>query len=128
MSLIDSLTPKNTREIEPGLFIQKKGRKYREVYPAAWNGKINWYNFVFGGSAFKTLGWFAIILFIVWAYQNDVREYRNFYETVQGDPNGYCEGVAKLQITPECTPELEKLGLCHTLKGIEFNVSVVDEN
>lgn len=111
MSFIDMITPKETEEVKPGLFIQKKLGKYRHIHPAAWNGKIIWKNFIFGGS-YKHLLWFIIILFIVFGYVNDVGEYKNFYEDVRGDPIGYCAKVDEALTKPVCTIELQEQGLC----------------
>lgn len=80
MSFTDAITPSNTQEVKPGLFIQKRGNSYRQVHPAAWNGKINWRNLLWGSGFFKGLLWFAILMFIVWSYQNDVGAYKDFYD------------------------------------------------
>ena len=81
MSFIRQLEPKNTEEVKPGIFLQKTRKGWRQVYPAAWNGKINWKNFVLGGPNFwKTLVWFAIILFLIFAYYHDVQQYKEFYK------------------------------------------------
>lgn len=122
-----AVTPQDTEEVKPGLFVQTKfvrkagsGEKvpksYRTVYPSAWDGKINWNNFIFGGSVLKTIIPFLVVLFIVFAYVNDVREYKNFYETVRGDPIAYCMELERMLTTPECTPDLEALGLCKDYK------------
>lgn len=108
MGFIDSLTPKNTKEVEPSVFIQRAYGGHRQIYPVAWNGKINWKNFIVGGS-YRHLLWFFILLFIVFAYLNDVREYKKFYEDVHANIFSYCEGIKELG---ECTEELEQKGLC----------------
>lgn len=69
------LTPARTEEIKPGLFIQEKQLGgYRQIYPAAWNGKINYKNLIIGPNFWKSFFWFAIILFIAYAYQQDTKE------------------------------------------------------
>ncbi|KKL12538.1 hypothetical protein LCGC14_2534780 [marine sediment metagenome] len=61
MSLIDSLTPKDTEEIRPGLFIQKREKGYRVLNPIAWNGKYRWRKQFSWRSVFTI----AIIIFII---------------------------------------------------------------
>lgn len=90
MNLIKNITPKDTEEIKPGLFVQKKGDSYRQIYPAAWNGKIIWNNFLWGGKPLQTLFLLAIILFLAWSYSHDVEAYKIFYEEVKSDPVSYC--------------------------------------
>lgn len=80
MTIIDSLTPKETEEIRPGLFIQKTSRGYRQVYPAAWKGEINWGNFLWGSGFFKSFIWFAIILLVVYGYYDSTTSCSEFQE------------------------------------------------
>ncbi len=98
MNLIKALTPKDTEEIKPGLFIQKTHKGYRQVNPAAWDGKINWKNFILGKDFFKSLIWFAIILFLAWSYFHDTSEYREFYEEVNSNPVLFCTNVSLVNI------------------------------
>jgi hypothetical protein len=121
---IKALTPKDTEEIKPGLFIQRKLGGYRNVYPAAWNGKIIWANFLFGGSVFKTIGWFAIILFVVWSYQHDVAEYKEFYEKIQQDPFAWCLDVQDYYVNGGCTKENQAIGLCDSIDYNSFNATI----
>jgi len=79
-------TPKNTEEIKPGLFIQLKGNKYRPIKPIVWEGEWKLKE-QFG---WKNLIWIAIILFVAWSYQNDVGEFKDFYEEVKSNPIQYC--------------------------------------
>ena len=108
---IGAITPKDTEEVKPGLFIQKKLGGYRQVHPSAWDGKINWKNFIFGGSIFKGLGFFLIIIFLAWSYQHDVAQYQDFYQEVRSDPIAYCEKV-RTAIDVSCSEEQERNGLC----------------
>ncbi len=112
MSFINAITPKDTEEVKPGLFIQEKFGSYRQVHPGAWNGKVIWKNFIFGGNPIKHFILFLVLMFIVFSYQNDVGAYRDFYEEVSGDRFGYCEDLRLSQINPECTIQLQKQGLC----------------
>lgn len=91
MSFIDSLTPQNTEEIRPGLFVQKTARGHRVVYPAAWKGKMNWSNLFFGAGFLKGFIWFLILMGLVWSYQHDVTIYKDFYEQAHANPGQLCE-------------------------------------
>ncbi len=94
MDFIRALTPQDTEEIRPGLFIQYKNGKYRQIYPAAWNGKIIWKNLITGGPGFwKTLIWFIIILLIIFSYWHDVHSLREFHQKVTTYKNEWCVGV-----------------------------------
>ena len=111
---VKALTPKDTEEIKPGLYIQKKLGRYRQVHPAAWDGKISTKNLLFGGDFVKSFIFFAILMFIIWSYQHDVQAYQDFYLEVAGDPLSYCSDVSKVINTP-CTEQNERLGLCTRL-------------
>jgi len=89
MSIIDSLTPKNTEEIKPGLFIQKIPKGYRQIYPAAWNGKMNWKNFLWGSGFLKSFIWFVIILIVVYGYYDSTTNCSDF----QADPCKYLPNI-----------------------------------
>jgi len=93
MNLTKALTPRDTEEVKPGLFIQKTTRGYRQVHPAAWEGKINWKNFLLGQSPMKNFIWFAIILFLAWSYFQDIDSYQEFYEEVNSNPAEFCSNV-----------------------------------
>ncbi len=93
MRLIDHLTPKNTEELKPGLFIQKRGKGYKQIYPIAWNGKIRYkeqWATIFSWRTFFTVG---LVLFIAWSYLHDVKEFRDFYIEVSSNPVLYCTNV-----------------------------------
>ena len=101
----------DTEEVRPGFFIQKKGHRYKRVYPLIWNGQ--WQvkeqlRTVFTLRTFFTIG---LILFLAWAYQHDVQSYQDFYEDVRSDPIGYCDEVRKA-IDVGCTSQDEANGLC----------------
>ncbi len=98
MNFIKALTPNETEEIKPGLFIQKTIRGYRQVSPAAWNGKIIWKNFLFGQGFFKSFIFFLIILFIAWSYFHDVKVYQDFYEEVISNPVLFCSNVSLINV------------------------------
>ena len=93
MNLTKSLTPGDTEEVKPGLFIQKRGSGYRQISPAAWDGKINWSNFLLGANPLRNFVWFLIIVFLAWSYLYDVNAYKEFYEEVNSNPVLFCSNV-----------------------------------
>lgn len=100
MNWAKELEPKNTEEVKPGLFIQKrygkKGKvKYRRVYPAAWKGEINWKNLIMGGTTdfWKNTILFLIIIFLVFSYWHDTNELREFHDKVNQNKLQWCAGV-----------------------------------
>lgn len=86
MSFIDSLTPKNTEEIKPGLFIQKKGEDYRQINPIAWNGRwrlkkqFRW----------RSLFFILLVLFIAYNYYVDTKSCEEF----QANPCVHLQNLA----------------------------------
>ncbi len=76
MNFKESFTPKDTEELKPGLFIQKKGDTYRQINPVVWNNEWRLKN-QFG---WRNLFTIAIILFIAWSYFNDTQWCRDFME------------------------------------------------
>ncbi|HEC39528.1 hypothetical protein LCGC14_0538180 [marine sediment metagenome] len=106
MNLTKALTPKNTEEIKPGLFIQARAKnpdtiEYRQVSPAAWEGKIIWKNLLFGQGFLKSFLFFLIIIFLAWSYFHDVKVYQDFYEEVISNPVGFCTNVSLVNINGE---------------------------
>lgn len=89
MTLKDSLTPKNTEEIKPEIFIQRRGDEYRVVHPIVWNNEWR----LKKQFSWKNLIWIIILLFLVWSYNHDVKAYRSFYETVTKNPIEFCSHV-----------------------------------
>lgn len=98
--LIKVLTPKDTEEIKPSFFLQTKYKKitdedwkviarepikYRQVLPLVWEGKFLWKEQLRTVINFKVLIWLIILLFIVWSYNHDVKEYKIFYEEVMNN-------------------------------------------
>ncbi len=79
------LTPRNVEEIKPGLFIQKRGNRYRHISPAVWKGKVNWKNLILGQDFGRTFVWFLILMFLAYAHYHDVAVYKEFYETTHGN-------------------------------------------
>lgn len=93
--LIEVLTPKDTEELKPGLFIKDTGKGYRQIHPIAWDGKFRLKN------SFAMRWWdilrVVILLFLIWAYFNDTEAYRNYYETVNSDLDGFCRNVSLMR-------------------------------
>jgi len=98
MNFVKALTPKDTEEIKPGLFIQKQGNSYRQISPAAWDDKIIWKNLFFGQGFLRSFIFFLIIVFIAWSYFNDTKELREFYEEVSSNPVEFCKDVQLVNI------------------------------
>lgn len=109
--LIKGLTMSNTEEVKPGFFIQRKGTKYRRVYPLVWDKQYqikDQLKTIFSLRTFFTIG---LILFIAWSYQHDVQAYQSFYNDIQNDPLAFCAEV-KISLNTPCTEQNERSGLC----------------
>ncbi len=134
MSFIDALkkaiTPSDTEEIKPNLFIQKKLGGHRQVYPAVWNMEFRWKNMFFGGSPLKSTIFFAIILFIVWSYNYEIAEYKAFYEEVYNDPVLFCtKASVDLLAAVECTKARQEQGLCSVMPDLDLgNITFPDND
>ena len=122
MSLIDSLTPKNTEEVKPGLFIQTIVRnnktKYRAIKPIAWNGKLLWREQIKTIFTVRTIITLLIVLFLAWSYSHDNRALMDFHNSVVSDPIAFCTKIHTLVQESRCDPFLEKNGLCN-MTGIK---------
>lgn len=125
MSLVNIFTPKDTEEIKPGLFVQKKGKNYRVINPIAWNGVIDWKTQLKSIFSIRTIFTIAIVLFLVWSYQNDVGQYQQFYYEIHEDPMGFCDNMYEILNTDYCTQEAHDKGLCVMTKYFEDGI---DEN
>ncbi len=97
MEIVKALTPKDTEEVKPGLFIQKRGDSYKQILPFAWNNKILWREQLRTVLTLRTLFTIALIIFIAWAYLNDVGVYKQFYEETMSNPMEFCDSVYKDQ-------------------------------
>lgn len=90
MSITDFLTPKNTQEVRPGLFVQAITKNpdkltYRVINPMAWNGKIRTTEQLRTIFNFKSLFALLLIIFISYNYYMDTKMCREF----QADPCVY---------------------------------------
>lgn len=120
MSWADRLTPQDTEEIRPGLFVQKKLGKYRVVHPAAWDGKINWSVTLLGSQPIKHLFIFALIIFLAYSYTSATSGCEEF----QADP---CPYLANL--TSYCSERLlneNPLGGIRGDDGKEYTYNLQD--
>jgi hypothetical protein len=100
--IINNLTPDKTEEIKPGLFIQQIGNnKYRQIYPAAWNNKLNWKNTLLGGDQWlKHLITFLILMFIVFGYVHDHKALLEQNNLIREDPIGFCNNLIQQNVDP----------------------------
>lgn len=115
MSLKDSLTPKDTEEIKPSLFIQKKGEKYRVINPLVWNNKFRIKEQLKTIFSIRVLLGIAFTLFLVWTYLHDVGALREFYFKVKVNPIQWCHKVLSTIPTGDlCTQQWQEFGLCET--------------
>jgi len=96
MSLIDSLTPKDTEEIKPDLFIQKRKNGYRQINPVAWNGKFRSKEQLKSIFSFRTIFTVALLLFLYFGFLHDYRTLTDFYEEVVSDPVKWCTRLENL--------------------------------
>lgn len=125
MSWIDSITPKDTQELRPGLFIQIKKDKYRVINPFAWNGKVRWKEQLQTIFNFEQFIRIAVILFLVWSYVNDVSEYKSFYEEIHSDVEGFCNKATQINNADLCNEDYERKGLC-VMKGRYEGLNISD--
>jgi hypothetical protein len=86
-----ALTPKDTEEVKPGLYIQRWKGSYRQVHPAVWKGEVNWKNLLLGSDAFKALVFFIIIIFLAYGYHSSTKACEDF----QSDPCKYLPQIQK---------------------------------
>jgi len=102
------LTPSDTEEIKPGLFIQTRYRNiddgqgnvigrealgYRQIEPLVWEGKFRKKEQLRSIFSWRTLITISIILFIAWSYLHDTGAYREFYNSYAQNPIAFCENV-----------------------------------
>lgn len=122
MALLDSLTPKDTEEIKPGLFVKKTRKGYRVVNPIAWNGKFRTkeqLKTIISARTFLTL---AILFFVVYNYYEDNEKLINFYNRVHENPIRFCQDVMVSLQNPTCSEQDEKSGLCFNNYGLDISL------
>lgn len=110
--LIEALTPKDTEELKPGLFIKSIPKnpdkiEYRQIHPIAWDGKFRLKNSLAmkRGDILRII----ILLFVIWAYFNDTGGYRYYYETVNSDLDGFCRNVSLMHADATGTVDIPYL-------------------
>ncbi|KKN67032.1 hypothetical protein LCGC14_0465860 [marine sediment metagenome] len=86
MNLKKGLEPKDTEEVRPGLYAQKKADgSWKQIEPLVWKGKwrlknqISWRNLL------------TIVLIILLFFSG--AKYVRFYEAVNQDPEAFCKNV-----------------------------------
>jgi hypothetical protein len=127
MGIIESLTPKDTEEVKPGLFIKKTNKGYRQINPAAWNGKIRWKEQLKTIITFRSILSLGIILFLVFGYVNDNKSLMNFYDKITNDPVGFCREIDRLKSENRCSEFLQEQGLCDfntNYSKLKFNLTI----
>lgn len=93
MNVVKALTPENTEELKPGLFIQQTQKGYRQINPMAWEGRMRWKEQMKTVFSLRTVFTIALVLFLAWSYMNDVGTYKEFYEDVMENQYDYCRGI-----------------------------------
>lgn len=113
MDLAESLTPQRTEEIKPGLFIQKtiKG-KYRQIEPVAWGGKIRWKQQISSVISFRFIFTIAVVLFLVYAYNQDNSELVEFQSYVMTNTSQFCSDWQKISNALPCSTGRQADGSC----------------
>ncbi len=84
MTLVNFLTPKETEEIRPGIFIQKHKDNYRIVKPLAWNGKFRTREQLKTVFNLRTAFTIALIVFIAYSYVQQT----SYCNEIQSNPCG----------------------------------------
>lgn len=130
--VIKALTPKDTDEVKPNLFIQTLGNPdslidrlektvvgkrikypyYRQIWPGAWNGRIKKYNLILGGRFIGTTLWFLIIMFLAYSYYHDVNQLQQFYILAHNNPSAICTYIPGTNLSSD-------------LPQIDFNNSLI---
>ncbi len=85
-----TLTPLNTEEVRPGIFVQSKPKnpnsiEYRVINPICWKGNYRWKK----QFSWRSLITIIIILFLAWSYLNETRYARELAE----DPCGLLPNI-----------------------------------
>lgn len=120
MGLIEFLTPKDTEEVRPGLFVKTTLKGYRVMSPLAWNGKLRVKEQLKTVFSLRTIFTIALVLFIAYSYIHDNSALLDFYKDVRGNPQYFCANVEKYFNGANCT-QLDRVnGLC--MNG-EINIS-----
>ena len=122
MSLADRLTPRDTEEVKPGLFIQKRTNgSYRMINPMAWDGKLRTKEQLKTVFSLRTIFTIALIIFIAYNYRTDNVKLLDFYNRVHENPIYFCQQVTESLKTPECSEQNRLNGLCFDQS--KFNLS-----
>ena len=86
------------------------------------DGSLNWFNITTGGAWGKLLTTFIIFLMImasIYAYKNDVRQYREITNACFSKPCQWCEVVQRIALTNQESNQAFNLSL--------LNLSIINE-
>lgn len=93
------LTPKNTEEIRPGIFLQKRGEGdsiyYKVINPIVYNGKYRLRH----QFSWRNLIWIAIIVYLAWSYSKDIGTCKAITEQVKNNPQAFCKIITNSSFT-----------------------------
>ena len=99
---VQLLTPSNTEEVKPGVFIKRRNLlgkdSYSQVSPACWDGKFNWKNIIIGPHFWKNFIYFAIIMFLMFAYWHDTHAMVDNLNEIYEDPYKWCADLSSKEI------------------------------
>ena len=126
MGIKKTLTPKDTKEIKPNLFIQKTKYGYRQINPMAWNGKLRVREQLRTVFCLRTIFTIALIIFIVWSYMHDTKECRELMEEFEDDPAAFAIKYATPTI--ECTEQQEKNNICTRERDDNYTINLSSYN
>lgn len=120
--LVKTLTPVNTEEVRPGLFIQTsstaRGKSYRQITPCCWDGKIDWKITLFGDKPFKYLFIFLALMLLSYGYYQGTHSCAEFQE----DPCKYLDNI-----TDYCS-DVDYWGIGEVNDGREYTFNISDYN
>jgi len=111
---------KKFEEVKPNLWVRKTNSgKWVQFYPIKkdpnlpyYKNNINYKNLFFGGTV-PTWLVFVILLILIFAYREDVKAYKDYYEKSQMYLINYTKAI--------CTPDLQEKGSC--INNSNFNFS-----
>jgi len=108
MSLAESLTPENTEEVKPGLFIQQRRKGYKQIEPLAWNGKFRWREQLKTVFCWRTLFFLIVLGLLFWSYKHDKQ---TCYEMME-NPQEFCINQFPYGIQDIVSCEKDMFGDC----------------
>jgi len=123
---INALTPKDTEEMKPGFYVQKRrSGEYKQILPLAWNGKFLVKEQLRTVFTLRTILFIALICFIAWSYVHDTSELMTFYNNVTSNPIAFCQAVDQFYQQPICSDDDAAKGSCMQ-NGFVINISPIE--